>query len=185
VVFGDAVVEVRDLAGGCIDAGGDSGDGWIGDGLGGGGGGDQVGGGAGDPVADPGDDVAERHVLGGGDGVGPRGDVGEGVAAGVDAVVGEDEVRDRFGLDLSDPRAAQRVEPSGVDLDHTRVCRDLVGVEEDVAEFVGEGFGGLGGADVVAYPDFAFDDLGDAVGAVQISEGAAEEPVAPFADLGS
>ena len=52
-----------------------------------------------------------------------------------------------------------------------------------MAEFVGEGFGGLGGVDVVAYPDFAGGEVGESVGAVEVVEGAAAESVAAFAHL--
>ena len=52
-----------------------------------------------------------------------------------------------------------------------------------MAEFVGEGLGGLGGVDVVADPDFAGGEVGESVGAVEVVEGAAAESVAAFAHL--
>src|SRR5665647_1025021 len=95
----------------------------------------------------------------------PHGQVRHGVAGGIEADVGGDEVGDGFGFDLGLAAAAEA---------GCVVGEAVLMVGADVAELVGKGLGGLGWFDVVEYPDDAVGVVGVSVGAVA---GSAFDPV--------
>ena len=91
---------------------------------------------------------------------GPGRHVRDGVGGGVEPVRGADHERDRLGFDLGDPAVQGRV---GSDLGRQGVLGR--GVEQDVAEFVGERLDLGGVVHVHADRDLAGEEVGQAVGA--------------------
>ena len=104
--------------------------------------------GAGDDALGCLDDLLRRALR-------PPRDVGEAVAAGVDAGAGEDEKRDALRFDLGSAATAGRVFASIV--------------EERVGEFVGQRLSALDGLDIVANPNGLCSEVRSPVGAMAVT----------------